>query len=183
MSNTKINKAVFQTCQKQIGIELEQHDYKPHPAYQSGWEPSYQEYICQWLKYDLSAGIDEISMSWKPKKRLFRISRSVVRPTFDGSTSFHELPTDPFTFSGFWLNYPFIRFTLLPRPRRFWQFRKMDLRFLPQDIISPEAVGKVINVYVLTCLPILLAAKEGQSQHRYIITDHFDVTRTAKEHV
>ena len=183
MSKTKINKTVFQTCQKQIGIDLEKHGYKPHPAYQAGWEPSYQEYICQWLKNDLSAGIDEVSMSWKPEKRFLRISRSVVRPTFDGRTSFQDLPTDPFAFSSFWLNYPFIRFTLLPRPRRFWQFRKMDLRFLPQDIISPEAVGKVIDEYVLTCLPILLAAKEGQSQHRYLITDHFDVTRTTKERV
>lgn len=180
MSKTKINKAVFQTCQKQIGIELEQHGYKPHPAYQPGWESSHQEYNCEWLKCDLSAGIDEVSMSWEPEKRLLRISRRVVRPTLDGKTSIQELPTDPFAFSDFWLNYPFVRFTLLPRPRRFWQFRKMDLRFLPQDIEPLEAVRKVIDEYVLSYLPILLAAKEGQSQHRYIITDHFDVTRTTK---
>ncbi len=179
MSKTKINKAVFQTCQKQIETELEQYDYKPHPAYQPGWEPSYQEYVCNWLKSDLSAGIDEVSITWNPKNRFLRISRRVVHPNLDGNTSIQELPTDPSIFSDFWLNYPFVRFTLLPRPRRFWQFRTMDLRLLPQDINPPESIRKVIDEYILIYLPILLEVKEEQP-HKYIITNHFNAIHTTK---
>lgn len=180
MSKTKTNKTVFQTCQKHLGTQLEQHGYKPHPAYQSGWEPSYQEYVGEWLREDLSSGIDEVSMSWQPEKRFLRISRRVIFRKLDGIASFQELPTDPSTFSDFWLNNPFVRFTLLPRPRRFWQIRKMDLRFLPKDIASPEVIRKVIDAYVFPYLPILLAAHEEQAHNRHIDTDHVDVSRTAQ---
>ena len=118
-------------------------------------------------------------MSWEPKERFLRISRRVVRPTLDGMTSIQDLPNDPSAFTDFWLNYPFVRFTLLPRPRRFWQFRKMDLKLLPQDIDPPEAVRKVIDEYILIYLPILLEAKEEQP-HKYIITNHFNAIHTTK---
>lgn len=173
MTKTKENKEIFKVCMGLLDVDFRGFGYLPHPAYAPGWEASHQEYECNWLKEDVSQGIDEISMTWHPKDRLIRISRLLAHPQLPNDFGFSNITTDPFEFNYF-LNNPYIRFTLMPLPRRFWHFRKADLKLRPKEISNPEEVKKSLEKYVIPCLPKLLQAKSN-AKDKSIMMDYFDI--------
>lgn len=174
MTKTKENKEIFKVCISVLDMELQEFGYLPHPVYKPGWEASNQEYECNWLKEDVSQGIDEISMTWNPKDRLIRISRSLTHPQLPNDFSFSDITTDPFEFNYF-LNNPYVRYTLMPLPRRFWHFRKLDLKFKYKEITNPEETKRSLAKYIIPCLPNLLQAKDSNIKNKSVSIDTFDI--------
>ena len=167
MTKTKDNKKIFKLCMAMIDVELKAFGYLPHPAYKPGWEASYQEYVCEWLKEDVSQGIDEILMTWNAKERLIRISRLLTHPTLPSNFTFSDIITDPFEFNYF-LNNPYIRLTLMPLARRFWLSRKCDFKLRHKEITNPEETKKSLAKYVIPYLPNLLLAKDSNVKNKSI---------------
>ena len=174
MTKTNEYKEIFKVCMEVLDVELKEFGYLPHPAYKPGWETSHQEYECNWLKEDVAQGIDEILMAWKPKDRLIRISRSLTHPQLPNDFGFSDITTNPFEFNYF-LNNPYVRFTLMPLSRRFWHVRKLDLKLRPKEITNPEETKKSLAKYVIPCLPKLLQAKDSNVKNKSISIDKFDI--------